>query len=68
MPPERETSLRIVLLGLPADVSESLAQTVSKWGGALNARDSGTAHYRTAPFDLSHIQGLLQTTPNIACC
>jgi DNA-binding NtrC family response regulator len=32
---ERELGVRVVLLGLPADIAESLGQIVSNWGAAL---------------------------------
>ena len=32
---ERELGVRVVLLGLPADIAESLGQIVSKWGAVL---------------------------------
>lgn len=127
--PKPEPNLRVVLLGLPADIAESLGQIVSEralvlyippvfpilrslaliqaaapdlvfvWIGEnpgtslleavreaepqvpavavvshvkireiLDGLDSGAVDYCTPPFDLSHIHGLLQTTPKIACC
>ena len=35
MLPKSEPNLRVVLLGLPADIAESLGQIVSKWGAIL---------------------------------
>jgi DNA-binding NtrC family response regulator len=129
MLPEGEQNLRVVLMGLPADIAESLSQIVSKrgvilhipplfpilrslnlireaapnlafvWTGdnpgtslleavrraepqlptvavnshvnspeILDALDSGAVDYCTPPFDLTHIQGLLQATRNTVCC
>ena len=36
MLPKSEPNLRVVLLGLPADIAESLSQIVSKWGAILH--------------------------------
>ena len=129
MSPKSEPNLRVVLLGLPADIAESLGQIVSRralvlyippqfpilrslaliqaaapdlvfaWVGEnpetslleavrqaepripavavashvktreiLDGLDSGAIDYCTPPFEFSHIHGLLQTTPKIACC
>ena len=35
MPPKTEPNLRIVLLGIPLQVAESLGQIVSEWGAIL---------------------------------
>lgn len=129
MSSEPEPNLRVVLLGLPADIAESLGQIVSEralvlyipqlfpilrsvalmqaaapdlvfaWVGEdpgmslleavrqaepqipavavatrvmareiLDSLESGAVDYCTPPFDLSHIHGLLRTTPKLACC
>ena len=124
---DSERGVRVVLLGLPADVAESLGRIVSKWGSVvyipppfptlqslslmqevtadlvfvwtganhgtsllelvrkvqpqipvvavslhakdpemLNALDSGAVDYCTPPFDLIHIQWLLQAAKKAA--